>query len=176
MKRAKNPVFLHNFRSCYLFWNIIMFISLLLKMINQKSRGRGGTHIFRQTGMYRSEWVAFFFTRNPLTWVPFFTKKKKINKKIKSLNMGPIFWLSPNFQVFTWWNPENRKICEKCRACKKNPQQWYPFLPKLPLKTGRGFEARAAHPCPTEYPQGGGALECQDGVSGSSKNSRRPPK
>ena len=33
---------------------------------------------------------------------------------------------------------------------EKNLKNGYPSLPKSPLKMGRGFEARAAHPCPTQ--------------------------
>ena len=56
---------------------------------------------------YEGKWgcatlMSCFFTRNPLIWVPFFTKKK-------SLNMCPISWLSPN-----------RKICEKWAYFQEN--------------------------------------------------------
>ena len=33
---------------------------------------------------------------------------------------------------------------------EKNLKNGYPFLPKSPFKMGRGFEAQAAHPCPTQ--------------------------
>ena len=75
--------------------------------------GGGGTHIFGRTGMCRSNGSLFY--------------------EKKSLNMGQLFWLSPNFWVFT-----------------KNCENGYPFLPKSPLKMGRGFEAQVAHPCPTQ--------------------------
>ena len=48
-------------------------------------------------------------------------------------------------------NPENREIFEKwAYFSRKILKNGYPFLPKTPLKIGRGFEARAAHPCPTQ--------------------------
>ena len=43
------------------------------------------------------------------------------------------------------------KIFEKwAYFSRKNLKNGYPFLPKSLLKMGRGFEARAAHPCPTQ--------------------------
>ena len=42
--------------------------------------------------------------------------------------------------IFEKWVYFSRKILKN----------GYPFLPKSPLKMGRGFEARAAHPCPTQ--------------------------
>ena len=72
----------------------------------------------------------------------------------KSLNMSPIFWLSPNFQGE---NLQNCNICEKWTYFSREIfNNGYTFLLKWPLKMGRGFEARAAHPCPikSEYPSG----------------------
>ena len=55
-----------------------------------------------------------FFTRNPETWVSFFTKK--------SLNMGQLFWLSPNFQVFAWRKPwKSRNFWKMGLFFKKKP-------------------------------------------------------
>ena len=69
----------------------------------------------------------------------------------KSLNMSQHFWLSPNFRVLAWQNPQNREIFEKLAYfSRKILKNGYPFLPNSPLKMGRGFEARAAHPCPTQ--------------------------
>ena len=48
-------------------------------------------------------------------------------------------------------NPENCEIFEKyAYFWRKILKNWYPFWPKSPLKMGMGFEARAAHPCPTQ--------------------------
>ena len=64
--------------------------------------------------------------------------------------MGPIFWLRPNFQIFAWGKP--KKITNNCEISayfsRKILNNGYPFLPKWPLKMGRGFEAWAAHHCP----------------------------
>ena len=68
-----------------------------------------------------------------------------------SLKVEPNFWLNPNFWVFAWWEPKNHKICEKWAYFpRKILNNGYPFLPKWPLKMGRGFEAQAAHPCPNQ--------------------------
>ena len=66
--------------------------------------------------------------------------------------MGQLFWLSPNFRIFAWRkNPENCEVFEKwAYFSRKILKNGYPFLPKSPLNMGRGFEARAAHPCPTQ--------------------------
>ena len=103
---------------------------------------RVGTHIFGQTGMCRSNGSLFYK---------------------KSLNMGPIFYqkIRKHGSTFLTWaqifgyshgeNPENREIFEKwAYFSRKMLKNGYPFLPKSPLKMGRGFEARAAHPCPTQ--------------------------
>ena len=56
--------------------------------------------------------------------------------------MCELFWLSPNFccEIFEKWAYFSRKILKN----------GYPFLPKSPLKMGRGFEVWAAHSCPTQ--------------------------
>ena len=46
--------------------------------------------------------------------------------------MGQLFWLSPKLRDFRGF------------------RHGYRFWPKSPLKMGMGFEARAAHPCPTQ--------------------------
>ena len=79
----------------------------------------------------------------------------------KSLNMGPVFYqkilkhgstflTEPKLLGFGE-NPENREIFEKwAYFSRKILKNGYPFLPISPLKMGRSFEARAAHPCPTQ--------------------------
>ena len=97
----------------------------------------GGTHIFGRTGMYRSNGSLFY--KKSLNMGPVFYPKK----------MSQLFWLSPNFRVFTCrksWNSWKMGLFFK----KKNLKNGYPFLPISPLKMGRGFEAWAAHPCPTQ--------------------------
>ena len=65
--------------------------------------------------------------------------------------MGQLFWLSPNFRVFAWQKPRKLRNFEKwAYFSRRNLKNGYPFLPKSPLKMGRGFEAREAHPCPTQ--------------------------
>ena len=101
-----------------------------------------GTQIFGRTGMCRSNGSLFYK---------------------KSLNMGPVFYqkilkhgstflTEPKFSGFCKAKtPKNREIFEK-RAyfSRKILKNGYPFLPKSPLKMGRGLEAQAAHPCPTQ--------------------------
>ena len=97
--------------------------------------------------------------------------------------MGPIFWLSPNFQVFAWRKPRKRAQKFEKWACfsRKILKHEYLFLPKWPLKMGRGFEARAAHPCPTwtksEHPSapGTGGFECKFGITDQQTNKHTPP-
>ena len=70
----------------------------------------------------------------------------------KILKHGSTFLTEPKFSGFRHAKtPQNREIFEKW-ACfsRKIFKNGYPFLPKSPLKMGRGFEARAAHPCPTQ--------------------------
>ena len=82
----------------------------------------------------------------------------------KSFNMGPVFYkkicksgssflTEPKFSRFCMAKTQkNHKICEKLAYfSRKILNNGYPLLPKWPLKMGRGFEARAAHPCP-QYP------------------------
>ena len=101
------------------------------KLILQVNDFRGGTYIFGRTGMCRSNGSLFYK---------------------KSLNMGPVFYqkilkhgstflTEPKFLGFRM--PKNPKIA-------KFLKNGYPFLPKSPLNMGRGFEAWAAHPCPTQ--------------------------
>ena len=105
-----------------------------------------GTHIFRQIGMCCSN--GSLFLQEILTHGSRFLPKK-------SLNMGPIFWLSPNFRFSHGENPENCKICEKwAYFSRKILNNGYPFLSKWPLKIGRDIEAQVAPPIQTksEYP------------------------
>ena len=123
--------------------------------VESRNQGWGGTQIFGRTEMCRSNGSLFYK---------------------KSLNMGPVFYqkilkhgstflTEPKFfgfslgenpenrKIFEKWaseNPENRKIFEKwAYFSRKILKNGYLFLPKSPLKMGRGFEARAAHLCPT---------------------------
>ena len=96
---------------------------------------RGGTHIFGRTGMCCSNGSLFYK---------------------KSLNMGPVFYQkilkhSDWAQIFGL-KPRKLRIFSKNWAyfSWKILKNGYPFLPKSPLKMGRVFEARAAHPCPTQ--------------------------
>ena len=55
------------------------------------------------------------------------------------------------FGVFVMRKPrKSRKFWKIGLFLKENPKNGYPFWPKSPLKMGMGFEARAAHPCPTQ--------------------------
>ena len=64
----------------------------------------------------------------------------------KILKHGSTFLTEPDGE-----NPENREIFEKwAYVSRKILKNGYPFLPKSPLKMGRGFEARVSHPCPTQ--------------------------
>ena len=61
-------------------------------------------------------------------------------------------------------NPENRKIFEKwAYFSRKILKNGYPFLPKLPLKMDRGFEAEQHTPVQlkSEYPPRGSAPPSQ---------------
>ena len=82
----------------------------------------------------------------------FFTRNPEMRLKKKILKHGFNFLTKPKFWGFRMAKtPENRKSFEK-RAyfSRKILNNGYPFLPKWPLKMGRGFEARAAHPCPNQ--------------------------
>ena len=70
----------------------------------------------------------------------------------KILKHGSTFLTEPKFSGFSHGeNPENREIFEKwAYFSRKILKNRYSFLPKSPLKMGRGFEARAAHPGPTQ--------------------------
>ena len=102
------------------------------------SPGDGGTHILRQMLLYWAALLQEILKHGSCL----FTKKKK-----KLLNMGPIFWLSPNFRV-----PKNCKICEKWAFfSRKILISGCPFLPKWPLKMGRGFEWHTPVQTNSEY-------------------------
>ena len=67
------------------------------------------------------------------------------------LKHGSTFLTEPKFSGFRM-----AKTLKIVKFLKNGPifqekilKNGYPFLPKSPLKMGRGFEARAAHPCPT---------------------------
>ena len=118
-------------------------------VINARAGPGGGTHIFGRMGMCRSNGLLFYK---------------------KSLNMGPIFYQKILKHGSTFLN--EHKIwqflgflpCEnppKLRIFWQIGPKWpyfsrkihkngYPFWPKSPLKMGMGFEAWAAHPCPTQ--------------------------
>ena len=69
--------------------------------------------------------------------------------------MGQLFWLSPKLRDFRGFRmaktPKNHGIFEKyAYFWRKILKNGYPFWPKSLLKMGMGFEARAAHPCPTQ--------------------------
>ena len=83
----------------------------------------------------------------------FSTDKKKVSNW--SGHLSPkVFETSPIYSppLFSHGkNPENHEIFEKwAYFSRKILKNGYPFLPKSPLKMGTGFEARAAHPCPTQ--------------------------
>ena len=74
----------------------------------------------------------------------------------KILKHGSAFLSEPKFSVFRM-----AKTPKIAKFLKNAGEKWdyfsrkilkngYPFLLKSPLKMGRGFEARAAHPCPTQ--------------------------
>ena len=103
---------------------------------------QGGTQIFGRTGMCRSNGSLFYK---------------------KSLNMGPVFYQKILKHGSTFLNElkfsgfHMAKTPKIAKFLKNGPifqakilENGYPFLPKSPLKMGRGFEARAAHPCPTQ--------------------------
>ena len=102
----------------------------------------GGTHIFGWMELCRSN--GSLFCKKSLNMGPVFYQK--------ILKHGSTFLTRP--QIFGFLHgetPKNRKISEKwAYFSRKNLKNGYPFLPKSPLKMGRGFEAQAAHPCPTQ--------------------------
>ena len=72
--------------------------------------------------------------------------------------MGQLFWMSTKFAILGFF--AMRKP-QKSQNVWKIGQKWpyfsrkilkngYPFWPNSPLKMGMGFEAWAAHPCPTQ--------------------------
>ena len=71
----------------------------------------------------------------------------------KILKHGSVFLTEPKFSGFCMAKTpnENCKILEKwAYFSRKILKNGYPFLPRSPIKIGRGFEAQAAHPCPTQ--------------------------
>ena len=101
----------------------------------------GGTHIFGRMGMCRSNGSLFY--KKSLNMGPVFYKK--------ILKHGSTFLTEPKFSGSSIKHGENCKIFEKwAYFSRKILKNGHPFLPKSPLKMGRGFEARAAHPCQTQ--------------------------
>ena len=78
-----------------------------------KARGRGFSHIKAKRG--GATLMGHFFTRNPKTWAPIFTKKKK-----KSLHMGPVFRLCPNFAFLHGEHPKLKNLWKIGLFFKKN--------------------------------------------------------
>ena len=105
-------------------------------------RGGGGTHIFGQTGMCRSNGSLFY--KKSLNMGPVFYKK--------ILKHGSTFLTEPKFSGFrVAKTPYIAKYLKNWPIfLRKILKDGYPFLPKPPLKMGRGFEAREAHPYPTQ--------------------------
>ena len=70
----------------------------------------------------------------------------------KILKHGSAFLTKPKFLGFRMAKtPKIVKFLKNGPVFQeKNLKNGYPFLPKSPLKMGRGFEARAAHPCSTQ--------------------------
>ena len=109
----------------------------------------GGTHIFGQTGMCRSNGSLFY--KKSLNMGPVFYQK--------ILKRGSTFLTEPKFSGFHMAKtPKIAKFLKNGPIFRKILKNEYPFLPKSPLKMGRGFEARAAHPCPTQIWVPPGAL------------------
>ena len=118
--------------SCTLFFQIdYLWLLAHIKM------GRGGySHIWTNGD------VPLFYKKSLTSWVLFLTQK--------ILKHGSTFLTEPQIAWFLE-NPENRGIFEKkAYFWRKILKNGYPFWPKSPLKMGMGFEARAAHPCPTQ--------------------------
>ena len=113
-----------------------------LKQIKARVGPGGGTDIFGRTGMCCSNGSLFY--KKSLNMGPVFCQK--------ILKHGSTFLTEPKFSGFRMSkNPENSEIFEKwAYFWRKILKNGYPFLPKSPLKMGRSFEARAAHPCPTQ--------------------------
>ena len=65
--------------------------------------------------------------------------------------MGQLFWLNPKLQDFRMAKTQKiAKFWKNRPFWRKILKNGYPFWPKSPLKMGMGFEAWAAHPCPTQ--------------------------
>ena len=102
---------------------------------------QGGTRIFGRTGMCRSN--GSFFNEKSLNMGPVFYQK--------ILKHGSTFLTEPKFSGLRMAKtPKITKFLKNGPIFQKILKNGYPFLPKSPLKMGRGFEARAAHPCPTQ--------------------------
>ena len=104
--------------------------------------GGGGTHIFDRTGMCRSNGSLFY--KKSLNMGPIFYQKILIH--------GSTFMTDPKFSGFRMAKtPKIVKFLKNGNIFQeKILKNGYPFLPKSHVKMGRGFEARAAHPCPTQ--------------------------
>ena len=116
----------------------LLFSSSGNSSVGKENPGGGGTHIF---GMCRSNGSLFY--KKSLNMGPDFYQK--------ILKHGSTFLTEPKFSgVSHGENPENREIFEKLAYfSRKILKNGYSFQPKSPLKMGRGYEAPAAHPCPT---------------------------
>ena len=130
-------VFVFFFCVCVSYFNILSLFSLKKKC--KKVWGLEPTQPHCSAGPVKANGDV------PLQWVAVLHKKK-------SLNMGPIFWLSQIFEFSHGENPENRKIiCDKwAYFSRKILNSGYLLLSKWPLKMGRGFEAQTAHPRPNQ--------------------------
>ena len=105
----------------------------------------GGTHIFGRTGMCRSNGSLFY--KKSLNMGPVFYQK--------ILKHGQLFWMSTKFCKFgVFCHAKIAKFLKNrpkmALFSRKILKNGYPFWPKSPLKMGMGFEAWAAHPCPTQ--------------------------
>ena len=112
----------------------------ILQTWNRQKHLRG-TLILRHKGMCHSNGSLFHKKSLNNAWATFSTKI--------SLNMGPSF---PNFGGIRMRVPKN---CEKwAYIWRKITKNGCLFLPKWPLKMGRGFKAQEAHPNQIWVPPG----------------------
>ena len=65
----------------------------------------------------------------------------------KILEHGSTFLTEPQI---TWFTPKITKFLKNMPIFEGKSLKWLPFLAKITLKDGYGFETRAAHPCPTQ--------------------------
>ena len=101
----------------------------------------GGTHIFGRTGMCRSNGSLFY--KKSLNMGPVF------NQKI--LKHGSTFLTEPKFSGFRRAKtPKIAKFLKNGPIFQEKSLKMGTLSAKITLKMGRGFEARAAHPCPTQ--------------------------